>query len=425
MRIDMAMRTTLKTHARPNGFTIVELVVIVVVIAILATIATVGFNAIVTDSRDSDRKAKVTLISEALERYYQRGGAYPTCAQMTGTADSVVALLPGIDKATLVAPEAPASTTNSIVCTDLTSTNGADVFSYTTTSTGYTLKYKAVASNQVVSVASRTQPIAIPGETGICPAAFITVPGNSSFGTTDFCVMKYEAKNVGSVATSQPSGTLWVSMSQNSAITRAQTACTGCHLMSEAEWMTIAANVISVPSNWVSGTVGTGSMYTGHSDNSPANSLAASTDDSDGYYLTGNTSGTQRRTLTLTNGQVIWDFSGNIGEYTTGTISSGNHAGLTSQSSGGWLEWTNSSLMFRGIPASSRPSAISSTVGTWSDAQGVGRLYTYYSNTITAGFMRGGSYNQTNNVGVLTLQLNTGTNTAADARFGFRSALTL
>jgi len=52
-----------------------------------------------------------------------------------------------------------------------------------------------------------------------CPAGFISVPGNKRYGTEGgFCVMKYEAKYVGGVATSQTSGTPWVSITQTDAI---------------------------------------------------------------------------------------------------------------------------------------------------------------------------------------------------------------
>lgn len=407
-----------------RGFTLVELVVVIVVITLLATIGILSFNAVVNNSNDADRKSKSATISEALEKYFLKSGSYPSCAQMTASADAVVALLPGVDKATLRTPQAPSGTTNSIICGDMTSTSGPDVFAYATTTTTFTLKYKSVSDKQVVTTNSRGQFANVPPETGTCPAGFITVPGNSAFGTTDFCVMKYEARNVGGVATSQPTGTGWVSMSQSLAIPRAQTACAGCHLVTEAEWMTLAANIISVPSNWTSGTVGTGSLFTGHSDNSPTNALAASSDDADGYYLTGNSGDNQRRTFTLTNGQVIWDLAGNIGEHTTGTITNGNHAGLSSQSSASWLNWNTSSIEFRGIPTTSRPSAIPGA-SNWSETQGIGKLYTYYANTITASYLRGGAYNQTNNVGVLTLQLNTATTNNTDNRFGFRSALTL
>ena len=40
-----------------------------------------------------------------------------------------------------------------------------------------------------------------------------------------------------------------------------------------AEWMTLAANVLSVPSNWSGGSVGSGYIYSGHNDNDPPNPI--------------------------------------------------------------------------------------------------------------------------------------------------------
>jgi hypothetical protein len=105
-----------------------------------------------------------------------------------------------------------------------------------------------------------------------CPTGFVVVPGNPAYNTTDFCVMKYTAKNSGgtvassndingdgsflsntytggtavSTATDQP----WTNISQTDAITASQTAGTGAHLLTENEWMTIAHNILLQPANW-------------------------------------------------------------------------------------------------------------------------------------------------------------------------------
>ena len=125
--------------------------------------------------------------------------------------------------------------------------------------------------------------------------------------------MKYDAKNVGGVVVSQPTGTLWESITQTNAISLAAASCTSCHIPTESEWMTIAANVLSVSSNWSGGSVGSGFIYSGHSDNNPStDGLGSDSNDNNGYF--GETSPTpdQKRTLTLTNGAVIWDFAGNM-----------------------------------------------------------------------------------------------------------------
>jgi hypothetical protein len=90
--------------------------------------------------------------------------------------------------------------------------------------------------------------------------------------------------------------------------------------MTNDEWMTIAYNVVNQGSNWSGGSVGNGAVYIGHSDNVPANASQASNDDTQGYFGTDGpasgggtgTNATQRRTLSLSNGSIIWDFAGNV-----------------------------------------------------------------------------------------------------------------
>ncbi len=113
------------------------------------------------------------------------------------------------------------------------------------------------------------------GKSITCPDNYSFVYGIAALGTDDFCVMKYEAKNVGGVATSQAVGTPWVSISQTDAI--AASTAAGGHLLTDAEWMTIAADVLSVKYNWSGGEVGSGitgwgatkgvgSIYAGYAD---------------------------------------------------------------------------------------------------------------------------------------------------------------
>jgi len=232
--------------------------------------------------------------------------------------------------------------------------------------------------------------------------------------------MKYEAKQVGTSTApiSQAAGTPWVNISQTTAIANAPntknadgSTCSTCHLLTEPEYMTIAQNVLSVPSNWDNGagvhTVGTGYIYSGHNDNTPANALAPSADDTDGYNGTGNTSpSNQRRTLTLTNGQVIWDMAGNVYDWTNATIAGNAQPGLSGEVAYAWKQWNNGSLLMNGLPYNSQPAStgIAGITG-WSSTQGIGQLHSNYGETGTRAFLRGGYWSNSSGVGVLYLAL--------------------
>jgi hypothetical protein len=212
--------------------------------------------------------------------------------------------------------------------------------------------------------------------------------------SNEFCVMKYEAKNVGGVATSQPALSPWTNMR----ITEAKAACTnlgsGYDLISNPEWMTIAHSIESTASNWSSEIIGTGSLYKGHSDGNPSNTLSVS-DTNNPYIGTLNSSTDamgsgkeQRRTFELQNGEIIWDLVGNAYEWVDWTLGGSLALGPTNCSAG-----------LREIPLFScsslsaadyeplNPAGISSA--TYNSTFGLGRM-----NGGTGGAtLRGGSYN--------------------------------
>jgi hypothetical protein len=284
-----------------------------------------------------------------------------------------------------------------------------------------------------------------------CPTGFIIVPGSSTYGTKDFCVMKYEAKKYNGTSTTQPvstaNNTPWVNIAQsltganNDAIEISQNAVdqsgnpiSGAHLITEAEWMTIAQNVLSVPSNWSSSSdtvhqVGTGFIYNGHVNSNPGTGLAASNDDTNSNYgeETYNNSSVganNKRTLTLTNGEVIWDLSGNVWEWTQGQTT-GNQPGLTSDpidiSSYPSKQWNASGLLQNGFPEKSLPGSTGLTNITWQTSSGIGALYSNYYQSALRSFRRGGYWSGGSAAGVLSLYLNNSPAGASTA-IGFRVA---
>lgn len=160
-----------------------------------------------------------------------------------------------------------------------------------------------------------------------CPSGYVSIPGNSTLGTTSFCVMQFEAKNIAGVATSQAANTPWTGINSINAYTECsnltEVGFTGSFsLISNPEWMTIARNIESYPPNWSGGNVGSGHIPRGHSDGSPGGYLSV-TNTLDPYDGTGNSSGQspgsgweQKRTHTLTNGSTLWDLAGNVWEWT-------------------------------------------------------------------------------------------------------------
>ena len=298
-------------------------------------------------------------------------------------------------------------------------TSSGNSLTYSGTTTNYYLKatngstnFQATASTAPTDTASLT-----------CPSGYISVPGSATYGTSNFCVMKYEAKNVGGVATSQAASTPWVSISQTTSISTAAAACTGCHLITEGEWLTIAQNVLNVSSNWSSGTVGTGYIYSGHNDNAPANALAVS-NTADGYSDTGNASGNQRRTLTLSNGEVIWDLSGNVWEWTSGTVQSPTvQPGITG-SGYNWREWTavtNQGTISPNPSASATGITGASSSSSWNSGNGIGQIYSSADEAGLRGFLRGGDWSTGGRAGVLALSLDNAPGNTSTT-IGFRIA---
>jgi len=277
----------------------------------------------------------------------------------------------------------------------------------------------------------------------VFPSGWVRVPGSGTFGTSDFWAMKYEAKCVANsspntgltspdsgyntysdsgtpctagnsrTVASLQSGYPIANISHNTAKTYCASLGSGFHLLTNEEYMTIARDAEQQIANWNGGVVGTSYLFSGHNDNSPAVALQASTD-GDPYYGTLNTSpSNQKRTLTLSNGNVIWDLAGNVWEHVQRTSSDtvtalALPACSDSVAGWGWCQYGNSTLPY---VSSWTGDVAQSYVGpsntSWNFTQGMGQVYTYKNGTSqgTTVLRRGGYWGCGSNAGVFASHL--------------------
>lgn len=252
------------------------------------------------------------------------------------------------------------------------------------------------------------------GVTGIysqsftCPTGWIKVDGDSAYGTGGFCVMKYEAKNVSTVATSQAGGAPWVSTSQTAALSTCRSLGTGYDLISNQEWMTIGAHLAAQANNWTGGTLGSGSLYAGHTDSSPAQTCEASTSDTQAFVestCTGVSSGDtaeQKRTFSFSSSDVIWDFSGNASEWVNyvnlsdkPTTSDGEYTSVTE---------TLGTPLKHLIPTNAVKSFWNDT---WNSTQKIGK-YSPGTNGVGGALVRGGTHSENSAAGLFAANLANG-----------------
>jgi formylglycine-generating enzyme required for sulfatase activity len=115
---------------------------------------------------------------------------------------------------------------------------------------------------------------------------------------------------------------------------------------------------------------------------------------------------------------VIWDFAGNVWEWTQGFIAGGQQPGLSGQTSYTGTEWNNSSLLMNGLPAIDKPSYGTPSAVNWTTTQGIGLVYSNPSEPATRAFVRGGSWGSALYAGVS--YVGTGSANTPDSSTGFR-----
>jgi hypothetical protein len=250
---------------------------------------------------------------------------------------------------------------------------------------------------------------------------WITVPGDPIYGTAEFCIQKYAAANVSNSPSSQAGIDPWV----NTSVTVARSACAGLgngyRLITNPEWMTVAANLANVGSNWSGGSVGAGTLRHGHGDNNPGQACAANANDANAYVendCSGSAVGTfgERRTSILSNGAVVWDIGGNIWNWVDYVNATDKPTPTQS------LYYEYPSITGTATTPKSHLVPLNSTQPWWTDSwnsqQGIGRFYPGTNGT--GGIMlRGLFWNGGANTGAFAGGLfNDGT--ALNAANGFR-----
>ena len=409
-----------------KGFTLLEILLVIAAIGILAAIVLVAINPTkqIAQVRTAAINSEKNTIEKAITQRLIDTGTYPT-------------LIDGVQRRIC-------SSTVTTDCINIT----ADIVPTYIAAIPTGAIYTASKSNdgRININMAETLP-----SFKTCPTGYIRVPGNNLYQTKDFCVMKYEAKAVSTTDTTTglttpntglntiANNTTATTAANNRAIasvasgfpianinqTTAASYCTtaGASLITNTEWMTIARNIEAQSSNWRNGVVGStdasgGGLYRGHSDNSPSNALTANTNDSLGYEGTENASETpvsrERRTHTLSNGEIIWDLSGNAWEWTNDTIMG---VDKPNNSSGAFFqEWTAISN-FRTLSYDlTRPSN-----KDWAGSQNMGP---YRAGELTGGpfaFLRGGRWTEVP-AGVFHLTLNA-TSDITNTTIGFRCVI--
>lgn len=170
-----------------GGFTMIEVLVVICIIGVLASIGIASYRTVQASARNSQRAVKITAIADALEKYYLKNGAYPSCRLMSEANALITSnTLVGLDSSALVMPN---NNSSSIIeyCNDISVLAG-DNIAYLGNGTldcllnnyctGWVLKYKDEVSGNIISTSSRHGTGGTASNTGLTNIT-VAWPGNN------------------------------------------------------------------------------------------------------------------------------------------------------------------------------------------------------------------------------------------------------
>lgn len=457
------------------GFTLVEILVVVGVLGALAAVVFLVINPAerLKQARDSTRMLDIASLKTALQLYLTEGGSLGTSGKTyisipdSNSNCSGLSLPNGswncasstnykkTDGSGWIPVNFNSLSTNSPISAlpvDPKNNASTSYYTYSTDGNGFVVSAVPESSKYRNDQNALKAFTAAGGSNkligGNFPEGWVFVPGNSTFGTPGFWVMKYEAKCVSGVTpltspttgyntynnSSQPcTGNYYIAstasgypiayINHNTASSYCQAI--GAHLLTNDEWMTIARDAEQVGSNWSGGSPGSGYLPRGNSDSSAAQ-------DGSSQYGTGYSDFTHLRTLTLSNGSVVWDIAGNVWEHVQRSSNNVGDSTTTMSlpacsdgaASWGYCEYSSPNNPY--VTSWSTDVArdkVAPSDSSWDSNKRVGMVYTFKNGTNQGStiFIRGGTWDQNDQSGAFTIALHWGTGTSY-LSVGFRCA---
>lgn len=212
-------RVGIAVNRTKKGFTLVELIVVIVVIAVLAAVVVASVVRYQATARNAERESDISTITEALEKYYDENGEYPSCSMLSGSVDVTSNML-HVDQSALKSPRATGD--NSFVCSSLNAANDDDNFAFvgdgsTTCQSGnaclgWTIQYRDDETGAVKTVKSRrTADLATSGATKITATVISNTQINLQWtavpNATSYKVERSRSSSFSSPTTSSTAGT--------------------------------------------------------------------------------------------------------------------------------------------------------------------------------------------------------------------------